>query len=260
VVSLTAVDVAFYLPGDLPIYVFPLILGLGATLGLGWSAWRAPVGQAHRQVDAGLWALFGGLLGGRAAYAAFNWSYYRTHLEQVPAVYLGGLAWPGALAGSLLALALFAAAAHTSFGSLADGLLPLLVTLTVSAWLGCWLEGCAYGALADTWWGMPARDEWGAFASRWPVQFLGALLVLGAFLAIDLNRARLRVPGQAAVLGAFSLSLEMFALSFLRADPALSWLGLRLDAWSGLACALLCALGFVFLRKPEAPAGSETAA
>jgi hypothetical protein len=38
------------------------------------------------------------------------------------------------------------------------------------------------------------------------------------------------------------LSLELLALSFLRADPAVAWRGLRLDAWAALAIVALTAL------------------
>lgn len=227
--------IAFHLPGGVPVYVFALLLGLGATAGLGWVAWQTPSEQTRRYVDAGLFVLLGSALGGRGAYVAVHWPYFQAHLWEIPQLHLGGLAWPGALAGWLLALVLFAILAREPLGTLADALLPLAGSITVSAWLGCWVDGCAYGSTIDSWWAIPARDEWGTLAPRGPVQLLGALLTLGIFWLLNRNWNWLHSPGLSANLGLLGLSLELFVLSFLRSDPAPFWHGLRLETWAALA-------------------------
>jgi phosphatidylglycerol:prolipoprotein diacylglycerol transferase len=245
------VTIAFYLPGGVPIYAFSLILALGATLGLVWVAWRAPAKQVLLYLDAGLLALLGGLLGGRAAFVATNWVYYQSHLLEILAVHRGGYSWVGALAGGLLALALVAVIKHISLGLLADSMLPLMATLTVAGWLGCWLGGCAYGPRTDGWWGFPVSNEWGRTASRWPTQLLGALLTLVLFWLLDWSRAWLAArdksprSGTFVLLGVLLLSLEMFALSYLRVDYTYMWNGFRLEAWAALGFATLAALALV---------------
>jgi len=245
------VTIAFYLPGGVPVYAFTLILALGATLGLLWVAWRAPDKEVLYYLDAGLLVLLGGLLGGRAVFVAANWVYYQSHLLEIFAVHRGGFSWTGALAGGLLVLALVAAISHTSLGVLTDAMLPLLATLTISGWLGCWLDGCAYGPRTDRWWGFPVMNEWGQTEPRWPTQLLGALLTLALFWLLDLSHAWLEVrgrsprPGTFAILGVLILSLEMFALSYLRVDPSHMWNGFRLEAWVALGFAVLAALVLV---------------
>jgi phosphatidylglycerol:prolipoprotein diacylglycerol transferase len=249
------VTIAFYLPGGVPVYAFTLILALGATLGLLWVALRAPDKEVLYTLDIGLLTLLGGLLGGRAVFVAANWVYYQSHLLEIFAVHRGGFSWTGALAGGLLALALIAAINHTSLGFLADAMLPLLAILTISGWLGCWLEGCAYGPRTDHWWGFPVMNEWGQTAQRWPTQLLGAILTLGLFWLLDWSHSWLEVrgrsprPGTFAALGVLLLSLEMFALSYLRVDPSPMWNGFRLEAWAALGLAVLSALvlGFSLL-------------
>lgn len=242
--------VAFYLPGGIPVYAFSLFASLGVVIGLAWLAWQAPPKMALRQVQAGLWASLGGLLGGRAAFVAVNWSYYQGRPLEILPVNQGGLAWPGALAGGLLALALVSWVTHSPLAELADNLTPLFAILAVCTWLGCWLDGVAYGAPVAAWWGVPARDEWGNVALRWPLQPLGALLTVAWFWLVERYASQERVqPGMAASLGLLGFSLMLLGFSFMRADPALLWLGMRLEAWAalGFACLGLAGLAMAVL-------------
>jgi phosphatidylglycerol:prolipoprotein diacylglycerol transferase len=240
-------NIAFSLPTGIPIYAFSLLLGIGATLGLAWVASQAPLNQVRLRVDAALWAILGGMLGGRIAFVLVNWTYFRSHIWESLAIFQGGMSWPGAVIGGALALLLAARLFQAPIGRLADAMLPLAASLAVSAWLGCWLTGCAYGPPANNIWGIPAVDEWGELASRWPTQLIGALLALVLFWILDRSRAWaitpawLKHPGSPASLGLLGLSLEMLALSFLRADPSPGWQGLRLDAWAALALTILAA-------------------
>lgn len=241
-------NIAFSLPAGISIYTFSLLLALGATLGLAWVAAQAPPKQTRARVDAGLWTMLGALLGSRIAFVWVNWAYYQDHIWEALALNQGGLSWPGALIGGVLVIPLSARLLHTPAGKLADAMLPLAASLIVSAWLGCWLTGCAYGPPAGDIWGIPAVNEWGELATRWPTQLIGALLALLLFWLLDRSSqwsktpAWIKHPGTSAVLGVLVLSLEMLALSFLRADPSPAWRGLRMDAWAALGIAIITAL------------------
>jgi phosphatidylglycerol:prolipoprotein diacylglycerol transferase len=226
--------VAFYLPGGVAVYTFALILGAAASLGLAWTALEAPRRQVLPALNAGLCALAGGLAGARLAHVAAHWSYFQEHGLELVQIQQGGLAWPGALAGGLLGIAIYAGLSHQNSGALADLLIPLGTAVAVSAWMACWLDGCAYGAPASGWWGLPARDEWGEWGRRIPVQLLGALLSLGIYALVQRARAFMPVPGQAALLAVLLFSAGMFALSWLRYDPAPLAGLLRLEAWAAL--------------------------
>jgi hypothetical protein len=141
--------------------------------------------------------------------------------------------------GALLALLIFALLSHRPLMALAEALLPLATTVSVLVWLACWLDGVAYGPATTAWWGLPARDEWGTLALRVPLQFLGAALTLGLLGLVDAatperRRLRKQVKLTPALLWAAGFSGVMLGLSFLRADPAPTWYGLRLDAWAAL--------------------------
>jgi prolipoprotein diacylglyceryltransferase len=175
-----------------------------------------------------------------------SWTYFRQNIAEIPQLQLGGLSWPGASLGVLLALLIFASFSHQPVIELVEALLPLAATVTVMVWLACWLDGIAYGRTASAWWAFPARDEWGELAPRVPVQLLGAGLALGLLGLVDAvtpggqrkprrpaGQAR-QVGGRPAVLWVVGFSGIMLVLSGLRADPAPAWAGLRLDAWAAV--------------------------
>lgn len=222
-------------------YAFSLLIGLGAVLGLIGVVLQAPVQRNEtafvQHFYAGLLVCLGGLVGGRVAFVILNWPYFQGQPWAAWQVFRGGLVWPGVMAGGLITLLIYAAVTHQAPGSMADALLPLVAALAVSAWLGCWLDGCAYGPQTQAWWGVLARDELGQVSRRLPTQLLGALLVLELFWLLDRNWKWYSRSGTAACLGLMGLSLEIFVLSFLRVDPASLWYNLRLEAWAALIIA-----------------------
>jgi prolipoprotein diacylglyceryltransferase len=219
---------------------FSLLLGLGTLSGLLLTSWRAPQKELLRYIDAAVMILFIALLGGRALFVAVHWTYYGSHLGEILQVWLGGLSGIGALAGGSLAVIIIALIMKLPMGVLADVLLPLAGTLTVSAWLGCWFDRCAYGLPSQAWWAIPQQDEWGVLANRVPVQLMGAAFTLILIWFLDQLGRQLAVHGLRGVLGVLAVSLVIFALSYLRADPAPIWNGLRLDAWGALMLIIVC--------------------
>ncbi|MDD5371652.1 MAG: prolipoprotein diacylglyceryl transferase [Anaerolineaceae bacterium] len=222
--------------------LFSLALGIGATVGLASILWRAgDMIRAPHLVDAGLLTLFGALLGSRVGFVIANWLYFQFHWNEIPQIWLGGLSAAGALVGGMISLPLSAQIACLPLRGWLDRMSPMLPPLAVGAWLAAWAAGSAYGPLAESaWWALPARDEWGSIELRWPIQFAGALITLGLFSLIDINHKRLRRSGQTGSLSLLALLLPYAAASFLRADPAIPWLGLRPEIWTGLFISLIC--------------------
>jgi len=239
---------------------YAVLVGLGAALGLWQVIQTAPPALAARRARQGLALLLGGLLGARLGYVLLHFAYYRQHLLEAPQLWLGGLYWPGALAGALLALPVIARASGERLVVLADGLTPLLPPFTILVWLACWTAGCAYGIHTQgAWWGLPAADETGVVARRLPLQVLAALtlaLMYGA-LELRLPPAPAILAGEKACLTLLALMTHTFLFSLLRADPTLRWLGLRADSWAALAFALPALAGWIILRlrlgKIESP-------
>jgi prolipoprotein diacylglyceryltransferase len=227
--------------------LFSLLIGFGTLTGLLLAVWRAPKKETIRYLDAGLIALIGVLVGSRAFSVVVNFPYYQAHPAEIYQVWLGGLSGIGAMFGGILALVIVSRWWKIPTGLLADTLLPLAGALTITAWLGCWLDSCSYGLPSNAWWALPTRDEWGILGTRVPVQLIGATITLLVIWLLEWLGNKFPVPGISASLGLFGISSALFGLSYLRADPIPIWYGLRLDAWGAMSLMIFSGLVVVVL-------------
>ena len=242
---------------------YSLWVGLGATVGL-WRVWRsAPQRQGQVWLNIGLFVLLAALAGARAFYVWLNWEFFSTRPIEAINLPTGGLSWPGAVAGAAFTIIAFALAYRTQrgerparvpLGLLGDRLYPLLPPLAVSAWLGCWQIGAAYGAPlpAGTWWGLRMPDESGLMGLRFPLQPLAALILLLFFFVLETRIKPLRPPGRLSGLAFAGLLLHLLAVSLLTSAPAPTWNGTRVDTWFAIvylaAFAVLSAVNSLVIR------------
>lgn len=230
---------------------FSIWVGAGAVLGLWRVARNASQRSPETWVNAGLLILFASLAGARLFYAWMNRGYFSSHLIEVPQVWLGGLSWPGAAAGAWLAFLYLSNRMkgtndrRISPGRLGDQLYPLLPPLCVSIWLGSWLAGSAYGtsSQACAWWSAPSMDESGAYSCRFPLQALAAFSLVVFFWFLETRKWPEGILPALAVAGVL---VHYSLVSFLVAEPAPTWNGLRVDTWMAflfLACLTVYVLG-----------------
>lgn len=231
--------VFFYLPGGVPVYLYPFIVGMGATVGLAWSVLRVSSKNSILIANAGLAAILGGIIAGRLFYVLTNWSNFQGSVLEIFQIYLGGFSWIGALLGAILFTIGYGLIKRISPLQLLDSLVPLAGVVVMSIWLASWLDGYAYGQATDWWWAFPARDGWGRLAPRFPVQVIGALTALGTIWAAELLTKYLAVPGQIAAATASLMSLVYFLLAFTRVDYVETFLGFRIDALIALTIAVV---------------------
>jgi phosphatidylglycerol:prolipoprotein diacylglycerol transferase len=232
-----------------PTYPFLLALGVLATLGVVARAGRARGLATGRAIDLGLWALAGGVIGARLGYVALNLEYFRDHVDEIARLSAGGLNWHGAVVGALLGLMLAGRVYRTPTDGLTDSLAFGVGLIALAGWTACGALACGYGAevanLADH----PAllvaerADMYGLVVPRYDTQRLGALLAIAVLVLTLALRWRGWLRGRRlwAALAAFSAG--MFALGFLRGDPAVMVAGLRLDQGFDLGMLLLAGWG-----------------
>jgi phosphatidylglycerol:prolipoprotein diacylglycerol transferase len=211
---------------------FALVLGLGAALGL----LRVSRQKSGMWLDAGLLVLAGGLIGARLGYVAAHWFYFRLHGAEILALRTGGLSGEGAAAGWLVGLLLGAAIHRISPLRLADWLYPLLPPVAIAGFLASWLAGAAYGPALPpgTWWGLPAPDESGLVALRWPLLPVAGLALLVFYGLMEQLVLLPRPSGWLAALAATWYITVNLVVSLLRVDPAPVWHGLRIDTLGNL--------------------------
>ena len=220
--------------GSISVTIFSILLALGSVLALLWVSLDAPGKEMRIRVNAAVGALGGALIGARIAYVSMSWEYFQEHVAEIFQLWLGGLSWPGALAGALLAVGIIALLRGIPLSRLMDNLLPIPAILAVTTWLGCWLTGCGYGPVAD--FGLPSQDEWGIWQRRIPVQLIAAILTVILFWGIEAYRRQRKglTTGLAACLGLGGLSLVLLLASFLRVDAYPQYHAIRLETWAAL--------------------------
>jgi phosphatidylglycerol:prolipoprotein diacylglycerol transferase len=241
--------------GRLTISSYAAFVGLGIILGLVVayldSRWRDADPVAT--LDAALWSLVCGVVGGRIVYVAIYWPYFWSHPRQILSLSQGGLAFQGAFVAGLLGLLAYSLWNRRSFWETADALALGLALGQAAGWIGCLLAGCGYGLATRGFLAYDLRDIYGIWAYRYPTQAMIVVLNLGIFVVLMiLARTRLRrrlAPGTLAALYLVLNSAGLFFLEFLRADETLYLGTLR---WSQVvevvefAAALLA---LILLRK-----------
>ena len=242
--------------GPLTLYSYTVALVAGIALGtwvtyaraqnaLARAGARARLSDAGIVLDAGFWALLGGILGARVAYVAANWAYYADHVDKAANLSEGGLAWHGALAGGAAALALWTYARRRSDPSLPglrmllDVAAPGLALGGALGWLGALLTGSAYGAEAAgfapplAWLAARLPDIYGVVALRFmtqPAMIVTCLALWGGLSALGRRTPR---PGLLFALYLGGYALADWLLWWLRGDG--TWRrGLWLWQWAAL--------------------------
>jgi phosphatidylglycerol:prolipoprotein diacylglycerol transferase len=257
--------------GPILIRSYPALIDIGLLIGVTWAileARRCGL-DAMPVLDAGLAAAVGGLILARAAYVGVHWSYYSRHVHQALGLQDGGLAWQGALVGGTAGATGLCTLRNPSVLATLDRLTRAAASVAISAWLGCFLCGCACGAEIFPGQGLlwtlslDLPDLYGIREPRGAVQWLGtgwSALALGAILIAERHAQR---RGSIFVLWLTLYSLGFFVLGFLRGDEIALIAGRRADQVADLALgiagvgamllgSLICGRGSgVHFRRPE---------
>lgn len=209
-------------------------------------------------LSAGLVAMVSAAFGARMAYAALNAALNAAHFTDDPARILrldsGGLNWHGAALAGVLAFALMIRWRGLSPRLMWDSAAWFLPVIMLGAWWGCVPAACGFGAEVDTLADYPAfmvwlaRDLTGTIAPRFATQSLGMSAAFGAWLLLAVVGWRGWLVGRRFPFVLALMAASMFALGFLRGDPAADWLGLRADQWLDLAA---CGGALVWLLAPR---------
>ncbi|MCS7286017.1 MAG: prolipoprotein diacylglyceryl transferase [Anaerolineae bacterium] len=202
-----------------PVMPYSLLMALGFLVSLAFFIWSGKRRWGiEKALDAFIWSMFGGVMLGRAGFVVINWEYFSESPGEAWQFWRGGLAFPFALAGGLLALALFARLQRLNLAELLDIASLSLAPAQAFGWWACYAAGFAYG---KEWKGFPALflpDVYGVKAYRFPVQLAGAFwsaLIFAFLLAIYLKACK---TGSVFLIYAFGYLPFDFSLRFFRGD------------------------------------------
>ncbi len=197
-------------------------------------------------VIAGVVMLAAGLFISRLTFVLLHSSYYFTRPLEILTLWQGGLSGIGGFAGALIGLGIYARVTGESFTAHADALAIPGAIIASSCWLGCWMDGCAYGIPIENQFPLlTGIDMFNSETPRWPTQAAGAIFSLLSIGVLILLKDRLP-QGKLGMLSLSLIATGAFVVSFYRSDPSLLIAGFRIDTLAALGFALL-GIGGIFI-------------
>lgn len=186
--------VLFHLgPLEVRAYGTLLMVGFIAAVWLSIRQGTARGIEAGRILDLAICVLAAGVVAARATFVALDPG---STWRDLPYLWRPGLTWFGGLAGGVLAGWVYSRTARIPFALLADACSPGMALAYGVARIGCFLNGCCYGAPTRLPWGVRFRvDGWLAEPSH-PTQLysaVGSWAIMAVLLGLSHRLAR---PGQ----------------------------------------------------------------
>jgi len=212
------------------------------------AAQYAAAGEAA--LDAGLWVIVGGILGGRIGFVVTNLEVFSENWIRALRIWEGGLSFHGAVLGGLAVLILVGYLQSRSPSyllKLADALTLSLAVGLVFGWIGCLLGGSVYGAIGKGFGYALLPDLYGVEASRFATQAVGASFSLVLLAVFWLLRRRWPFSGAAFLMLLLLYFTGAFFLEFTRGDEAIYVSGWRLAQIVDLALVVLAGAGLLVL-------------
>jgi phosphatidylglycerol:prolipoprotein diacylglycerol transferase len=253
--------------GSLKIPTYTLLLDLGLVLGLVLTYFegKRQLKDGTLALDLGLWAVIGGIVGGRVGYVVANWRVFSEDWTRALHIWEGGLSFHGAFLGGLLVMVLFTQVRRrdeqqVSFWDLADVVTPGLALGIAFGWAACLMGGCAYGVLGEGFGYAILPDIYGVDGSRFATQAVGLTFSLVLFLGFWMLRKHWPFAGASFLMYGLLYFSGQYFLEFTRADEAIYLGPWRLAQWLNLVLALAAAVGlYVFWWKASMHAKRQNA-
>lgn len=245
----------------LPIRSYGLMMVVGFMLGI-WRAVRVSKKRYNiepdRVYDIALVALLGGVIGARAVYILLNpgtetWSGFF-------AVWQGGLSFHGGLACAMLLGYIYTRIAKLSFWNVADLVAPSLAIGYAFTRIGCFLNGCCYGAPTNLPWGVRFYENGVLTPPSHPTQLYATIANLLIFWLLTKLERMHRKPGFVFVgyLGLYSI--YRFLVEYLRSGYSASQWAFGLTQAQGVSLAVIAASAIIILAIYRKPAPSKSKA
>ncbi len=211
----------------------------------------------------GIWIFLGALIGARAYYILQYDAI--SHLYRALFFWQGGLVFYGGLLGGVFAAIIYLRMHHTPILIAGDIAMPNLALAHAIGRVGCFLNGCCWGAPTTLPWGVSyPRSDYGAYAQ----QLRGGLIQSDAATSLPCHPAVLyssvglicisfvlrwvyrhkRHDGQVFLLYPVLYGFLRFSTEFTRGDSSRPWFQMTASQCFALSVALLALLLYCILR------------
>ncbi|MGI4792242.1 MAG: prolipoprotein diacylglyceryl transferase [Janthinobacterium lividum] len=171
-------------------------------------------------LDVGIWMIVIGVLGARLMFVAIGWNDYR-HAADFPGnifkVWEGGLSFHGGLFGGFAALVSYCLIKRMSILKVADLFGPSVMIAYAIGRVGCFLNGCCYGAPTNMPWGVRFFDDGQWTVPSHPTQLYASALSLVFFAGLIWLERHRAYLGQVACWYLLGAATERFLMEIWRA-------------------------------------------
>jgi len=194
-------------------------------------------------IDLSILMLVAGLFGARVAYVAMHSAYYVQRPFEILLLHHGGLVFYGGFLAAVTAAVIYTRVRRVSFWKIADLFSPFIALAHAVGRIGCFLNGCCYGAAVSCFFPLAVFFP-GDTVYRHPVQVYSSVGLIGLFLFLRWRQDRRRFDGEVFLLYCVLYSLLRFLVEFLRGDNPLFMIGLTFSqavslAVFGVTCTIL---------------------
>ena len=265
--------ILFEIPGlAYQVHAFSVLLVLGAASGVYLTAWRARRVGINPDIvyELAVWVLGGGFSGARLYYLAQHPEAVHSVLD-VFKVWQGGIVFYGCIMGGLVGTMIYYRRHPFPFLPMADAVAPALAIGITLGRLGCYLNGCCFGAVCDA--NAPWAVTFPAESLPWLRHVEAGWLAPGAPRSLPVHAKQLyaagsglilligltafyprrRRDGEVMALIMIGYPITRFLMEFARGDATGWHLGLTVSQYISLG---LGAAGLVAWRiLPQHPAG-----
>ncbi len=246
--------------GALTVHTYGVMLMLSFVAGL----WRMVIVARRKRaenptypvtpeaaLDVGIWVMLGIVIGARLLFVLVDWSDYKAHPLTALQFWEGGLSFHGGFFGVLLALALFCRKHRIPFLVLGDLLAPSAMLGYAIGRVGCFFNGCCYGAPTHLPWGVRFFDDGHWTVPSHPTQLYSTALSLIFFAVLVRMERRQQFVGQIGFWYVLLSAIERFTMEIWRAGvtSTVVALGLTDVQWLCITMAVVAALSLLALRR-----------
>lgn len=256
--------ILFYI-GSYPVRSYGLVVATAIILAIGLAYYLAKETKYQKHViDVSLYAIFGAIIGARVwEVFFFQWGYYSQHLNEIFAIWHGGLSIQGGLVGGFLTGAVYIRYHKLDFWEFADILAPAIIFGQAVGRIACFLNGDAFGSPTGSNFGLVYPQESLAYQTYgsqplWPAEIWEGQWNLIVFGLLMILKNRTWTTGFIFLIYNILYSLGRFLLEFLRGDSprylldwtAAQWTSVFVIIISILAMGILYTKSKVKQRKP----------
>ncbi|MGQ9456265.1 MAG: prolipoprotein diacylglyceryl transferase [Armatimonadota bacterium] len=244
--------ILFYIFG-IPIRAYGLMLVVGFLLGVYRASRVAKANNipSERIWDLGLVVLVSGIFGARMVYILLNPA--NESFAEFFKLWNGGLSFHGGMSFAILAGWIFLKRVKIPFWTVADIAAPSAAIGYAVARIGCFLNGCCYGAPTSLFWGTRFVNQGTPTPPSHPTQLYASLANVVIFFMLTRLEKNNRAPGLVFVSYLGMYSVYRFMIEFLRKGyTAKPWiLGLTQAQGASLVIIIVCVASLAMLVRKK---------